>query len=694
MSVVYSFPREYSHYIPLFTREEQDLINNFSSKVNKDTSMGILKDILLDILDNLSSPSLYFLYSLGKVLFISSNYNLLEELNKKYKSESLELWWGNALIRRTENDKVINLALKILNKNPEEKIIRLHCYALLANAYANMESENQYRHYMQELYHESIIFHRDLDKEKIVINDILLFAHAIDIWKERISAPLLKLENKIDVAFQIAKELGDRYHLGRLYNIRGVIYRYVGRISDSFEFINKAINYYKAVGARRGVAAAKANLATIYTIKNELDKAEKLLKESLSIFLEVGDYKNQSLIHSSLGEIAIAKGDYHSALELYEESVSILEQINAHELQVYCSLGELYYFLGNKEKMKIIMKFLQETDKKKEGFVYGYYNLFKALLEIDNMNYGKANEYLEKALSISDTRGTGFFSAKILLQLSLINIKQYDSFQEKEYLEKAKQYINDLEPFYEELNKTIEHVIILLVLSKIYAVMEEYTKSFNILQKAKDRLNLSKKERKKDKYYHLIENRIKELEEIFSKAKTETSFQNETFQYEIKEMESISIRQISEYEKELRTSILALLIVHPSGIPLMNYTLKRSSQFRDELMFGGFIVAVKDMIEELFSNPMQSKVMVISYGNNKIIMEHSPKRNFSVIILSSKDSFILRRKIHRLTQNLQDIELPQQYIGELTPKTASRINEEVKNVFGENLMLYEGAVHI
>ena len=170
MSVAYSFPSEYSYYIPLFTREEQDMINKYSSKVNKDTSMEILKDILLETLDNLSSPSFYFLYSLGKVLFISSNYNLLEELLDKYQSESLELWWGNALIRRTENDKVLNIALKILNKNPEEKIVRLHCYALLVNAYANMESENQYRHYMQELYHESIIFHKDLDKEKFVIN--------------------------------------------------------------------------------------------------------------------------------------------------------------------------------------------------------------------------------------------------------------------------------------------------------------------------------------------------------------------------------------------------------------------------------------------------------------------------------------------------------------------------------------------
>ncbi|MHA1304284.1 MAG: tetratricopeptide repeat protein [Candidatus Heimdallarchaeaceae archaeon] len=685
-----NYPPEFNIYIPFFDKAEQDCLIAIEDKIHPDSSLEKLKDPLIDILDEIKEPSSAFLYALGKVFFITSDFDLIDTLYEKYKDVGLLLWKAKVLIRRGMNLDAIRIAQTILKEEYLPKYYRLNAFSTLASAHSNLGSLNQYQYYIEQIFHEAISLQKYNQEEKLVVNDVLLLGHATSIWIERLTAPLMKLENKIDVAIHIALELQDRFHLGTFHNMRGVIYRYVGKIEEALEDNRLALDFFKRVGARRSTAAAKGNLASIYIVLNEFDTAQNYLESAFKIFTEVGDYKNQALIYSSLGDIAIAKGDYEKGLESYEESLEILESLNLRELQLYCNLAELYYHLNKIEKMKIILQIIENSSFPVEGVISSYLKFFKGLLEMKNFNYGEATKHLNEALYISDMRGKGVLSAKILIHLISLYLKQYDSFNNQEYLIKAVNKINEVLPFYKETNKVSEQIIVLIVLAKIEAILGDTSSSFNSLQKAKELLKISKRKRKKDKLYNLIVTRISELEEIFERGIAEPNFAKNGFKEEIIELEDIGIRQVPDFDEEVRTAILALLIIHPSGIPMATYTVRKSHQFRDELMFGGFIVAVKDMIEELFREPEKSKVMVISYGNNKIIMENSPNKNFSVIILSSKDSFIFRRKLHSLTEELVDLDIPKQYIGELDPEIVSKINEQVERIFGSNLVLYEG----
>ncbi|MHA1685617.1 MAG: hypothetical protein ACTSYD_04320, partial [Candidatus Heimdallarchaeaceae archaeon] len=105
---------------------------------------------------------------------------------------------------------------------------------------------------------------------------------------------------------------------------------------------------------------------------------------------------------------------------------------------------------------------------------------------------------------------------------------------------------------------------------------------------------------------------------------------------------------------------------------------------RDQILFGGFITAVQDLIQELFKDKTTSKSMVISYGNYKILIERS-RQDFSIVIVAAKDSFILRRKLHMLVSKLEDVKLPKDYYGELEEEIRENIDSIVNAMFEEEL---------
>ena len=78
-------------------------------------------------------------------------------------------------------------------------------------------------------------------------------------------------------------------------------------------------------------------------------------------------------------------------------------------------------------------------------------------------------------------------------------------------------------------------------------------------------------------------------------------------------------------------------------------------------------------------------VLVITYGNHKIIIEAHLK-GFSSVAVSALDSFSLRRKIHQLTDKIASLNIPKQFYGELDPDISDSIDAEVKNLFGTNLV--------
>lgn len=101
------------------------------------------------------------------------------------------------------------------------------------------------------------------------------------------------------------------------------------------------------------------------------------------------DYKSISL-YENLGYFLILQGDYEKALEFNKEAI----EYDDSDAGILDNLALNYYFLGDHEKaLEIYEKFINRYPE----LVTAYY--FYSLLLIENKEYDKALEFLNRALS-------------------------------------------------------------------------------------------------------------------------------------------------------------------------------------------------------------------------------------------------------------------------------------------------------
>ncbi|MCK5140786.1 MAG: tetratricopeptide repeat protein [Candidatus Heimdallarchaeota archaeon] len=680
------FPKEFAIYIPKMSSEEQRILEEQKKNFQIDDSLVKVRDYVIGLLPNLPTPSDFLVFALGKILFSISDYDALTILEEEFSCQGLDLWKIRLLLRRGLSEEAIKRASAIFKKEDISFAFKLHSLRSIANGYLNLGNHEQCRIYLNELFEVSLTSPKLSADDKPIINDILLEAHKDNFFLNRYSDEKIKLENKINVALQISADLGDRNHLGSFYYLMALLQRDSGKLDDSIKYSNQAIALFKETGNVSLLYASKGNLGTINVIKGNLDEAESIYIEILKTFRNLEENRFTALSIKSLGNIAIERGNYEEAIEKYHESLNIIEQLNLKEPYQYCILAELFLQTGRLSDFEILIKNLEEEVRGLPSSTIEAYILFlKGLNEIKKLNYGKASEYFSKALVIADRRGSRELSAKILMNTILLNINKYDVEKNVEELDLAIQNISHILPYFIESNLIKEQVALRLLEGKIFAIKQEHSPSFNSLQKARDLLQHYKNKQllqMVNKYLEALNN-LESSEELVS-----LEWVNEPFRSDVYSLEDIGIRYMQRSHVQIEIAPLALILLHRSGIPLRSFVISKRT-VKDQLLFGGFIVAIRDMLSELFEG-QKSQMLVITYGNYKIIIEAHPK-GFSSVAISANDSFSLRRKIHQLTEKLSEAEIPRQYYGDLSQQLSTYIDKEVESLFGPYLV-YSDAI--
>ncbi|MCG3260961.1 MAG: hypothetical protein H7644_14495, partial [Candidatus Heimdallarchaeota archaeon] len=375
------------------------------------------------------------------------------------------------------------------------------------------------------------------------------------------------------------------------------------------------------------------------------------------------------------------RGLFDYAIKKYEEALKIIEKLNLKETYLYCTLAELYLQTNQLTVFEIFLNSIEEEIRTNPSpIIESYVFLLKGMYSVKKLNYGQAVEEFSIALEIADRHGSGELSAKILMNHVLMQLENYDIEKDKKILGLTLNNLNDLIPYFSENKLIKEQVALYLLQAKILALQEDYTRSFNRLQQAKELAS----ENNLPQLHKLTESKIEQINLLFPIEEVkEIDWVNEPFRKDITILEEVGLRHMQKSYVDLDASPLALIILHRSGIPLRSYVILKRA-VKDQLLFGGFIVAVRDMLTELFEE-QKSQMLVITYGNHKIIIEAHPK-GFSSVAVSALDSFSLRRKIHQLTDKLSQIDIPKQFFGELSDEVSDAIDTEVQELFGPHLV--------
>ncbi|MCG3257125.1 MAG: hypothetical protein KAU62_13585, partial [Candidatus Heimdallarchaeota archaeon] len=85
------FPREFSIYLPILDKSEQEELNRYQEDFRVEDSLVKLSKFLLDFVEKQKNPSANLLFSIGKILFSISDNSSLENFSKN-SHYSIKLW--------------------------------------------------------------------------------------------------------------------------------------------------------------------------------------------------------------------------------------------------------------------------------------------------------------------------------------------------------------------------------------------------------------------------------------------------------------------------------------------------------------------------------------------------------------------------------------------------------------------------
>jgi tetratricopeptide (TPR) repeat protein len=186
----------------------------------------------------------------------------------------------------------------------------------------------------------------------------------------------------------------------------GVIAQRRGDYHSGLEWYGKALETFKQLGDRHGVASCYGQFGNIAQEQGNYEAALAWYGKALSIFKQLGDYAGLATYYYQRGAIAQYRGKAQAALEWYRKSLTIRKQNNDHQgmASSYLALGRLdegrgAYDAALRRYHKALTIFKQLGDR--QGTATSYSQLGKIVQRRGDINaaldwYRKSLELLEQ----------------------------------------------------------------------------------------------------------------------------------------------------------------------------------------------------------------------------------------------------------------------------------------------------------
>ncbi|MHA1396929.1 MAG: tetratricopeptide repeat protein [Candidatus Heimdallarchaeaceae archaeon] len=628
-----TFP-EIQKYIPYLSKEEQE---HFMREKNnqKDNKLNSQLEIISKIIESTSNPSEFLLFLLGKLLYNLSEWDKIEQKIKQYSySLDFKYWLGIINFRQGKFAKAEEIFKELQESG--DKFIKLEGTIGLARVAERKGEKNKARDLFKQV-EDSI--NRELDQSKDTVFYDTLFRFAFgELWASRTDSNVEESKEKCIKYLELAKQYGNRLHIASFYMLLGILDKYQGDWESSRKHFNSARVLFRELGNIRGEITVVSNIADVDRMQGRIEDAQGRILSVLSYYQLWNDKRSEALVFFNLGQINAQKRRFKEAIEDFLKAKEILRGIDAKDENLNNALAELYIELKKWKEFSEIMGEIIEGKEKKEITQNPHIMYLYGKKEMQNLNLAKAQFYLDQALKVAGKKRMDHLGAKILVDILKVLMYDIGTKSNEQTLRECEKYIEDLRLFFRE-TKQEENFIFTL------DEIEQYLKK---IKKAK----VPKEIRK------LVLQTQKLIKELMDKIR---------YNIQGKELDVILPNQ--------------LIVLHRSGIPIKKY-VREKLIVDDVLLFGGMVRAAKDIISEVFTSEI-GKVMKMDYGESIKILAEFGEKETGIVMITTKDTFHQRRALHESVIELNEMEFPQQFHGELPEQTNQQIDKIIMKWFGK-----------
>ncbi len=166
-------------------------------------------------------------------------------------------------------------------------------------------------------------------------------------------------EEHFSEALKLSESALDYEALGYAYQGLGILYRHTNSRNLAVEYFHRAKNYFEVCGNKREEAKSLGNIGLVYyDMRNEKEEniylAESYFLQALKIFELIGDRWNIALTKRNLAAIYEIREEYEKALDALSLVEADFREMGGWDVlpSIYMQYGYVFASLNNPEKSK------------------------------------------------------------------------------------------------------------------------------------------------------------------------------------------------------------------------------------------------------------------------------------------------------------------------------------------------------
>lgn len=675
--MIENLPPEIMSVYSLLSEEEKNyLLNN--ENLSQASKLDEIEEILVSQISKFLEISEAFSFLIGRILFHRGKHEKINELYSNNSNAGLGLWYSVCLMYEGKFEK-FSKVLETIRQELKKSIFYAFTYYLQAIEAYLVQDYQIYEENREKCYNFfSFADVESMQESREIFKLIQIYMLELDAIYLQTTYILSLARDKTKESLNINRALNDRISSAHTYNSIGNIELERGNFQLAHQFFLKGEAIAKEIKIDRLLGHITESIGNVYRQMGHLDEAIFWYNKSKKIINSwTCDFRSMFMLHSSYAEVYFSQEEFAKAKKEMEKVLDIIQNKGFQDLAMEMKYVEILLYLDEvKESESILLRLekpkkgeLTPTQKSTYWFLQGF-------LEYKKNNYGNSQDFLQQAMLLADELGNEILSSKTLVLLSIVFLKKYTITTNLEELIEADKCLEDIITYLEEKAKYESLSLIYHIRAKIKIVLLDFETALFLLKTGEEFARTYTPQ--------LIEDYKQRIDQVKIAIESEVAKIIEEgvidFLDDIQTILKILMKESKKLAAPKEEKPIAVLILHSSGIPIRSY-LSEDVNVSDDLLFGGFVSAIRHLMNELFVEQKQ-QVMSIDHGQYKLLIEFY-SNVFSVVVIALRDSFMIRRKMHRLVENLSFKGLSSdKYKGDISETESYEIDSVVRNLFG------------
>ncbi|MFN3316535.1 MAG: tetratricopeptide repeat protein, partial [Raineya sp.] len=355
----------------------------------KDKNPAIALEIAKELIDEQTDEAFYYVQQAQK-------------FGKKDLEDDILLLLTEIYLRKHQDEKAQNLYQKLTQYYTAQKDTLNPKYLFIKSFWLSLRSRSYEAAQILEKYLKTI-------QASSVSNPdvaVLYLEYAADLMRIRNYSKALEV---LKTAEEIYQRLNMQKYLGKLYNLKGLIYKNTNYLTLGIENYTKAIKIFRAYNpTSRNLAVSYVNLANIHLLRSKdtllVEEAERILLSGVKLCEQIKDTVQLIHFHERLGFLYLWQQNTSKAKTFFEKGFELSKLIGSAHLQNYhqIRLADVFFQSGEKEEaIKLLERTLQKVIQDKNNELISEATLVLVRFYQNLNKHDEAIKYADFGIDIS-----------------------------------------------------------------------------------------------------------------------------------------------------------------------------------------------------------------------------------------------------------------------------------------------------